>query len=187
MRWQSQAAFRLVPACAPMSRGGMAVSGRRCCVDHVLCARFGSAIVVLMFTSQETLNGNAPSVLGRGDPSRGAGLGRGALNYAWRLRRIWTPHRDGPMAQPHGRCGQEEVQLETGTFAISVSDAQARFDLTDLGRRAASCNSKSLRGWYLLDCPTGALDSTTEFSRRRPHTRVCPRRSESFWTRRRVR
>lgn len=100
-------------------------------INVLVALALGSAIVVLMFTSQENLMERTQRAAAATQAEALALGAEASLTTALRRDMQTAPETDH-MAEPWALAAQEEVELETGTFAITVMDAQARFNLNEL-------------------------------------------------------
>tara|TARA_R100000789_G_scaffold21843_1_gene24608 strand:- start:3827 stop:4711 length:885 start_codon:yes stop_codon:yes gene_type:complete len=152
-----------------MSRAGIRYPDAGVVLINVLVAlALGSAIVVLMFTSQESLMERTQRAAAATQAEALALGAETSIIVALRRDMDVAPETDH-MAEPWALAAQEEVQLETGSFAISVSDAQARFDLNGLAAGRLSQQQILARLVKSLDLPDSvALDINDRISRRGP-------------------
>ena len=100
-------------------------------VNVLVALALGSALVVLMLTSQDTLLQTARRA---GALTQAQALALGAetsVIIALRLDMQTNPEADH-FAEPWAAVQQTDVVLGTGRFSVSVADAQARFDLNGL-------------------------------------------------------
>ena len=100
-------------------------------INVLVALALGAAIVVLMFTSQENLMDRTRRAAAATQAEALALGAEASLVAALRRDMEEAPETDH-MAEPWALAAQEEVQLETGSFSITVNDAQARFDLNAL-------------------------------------------------------
>ena len=100
-------------------------------INVLVALALGAAIVVLMFTSQENLVDRTRRSAAATQAEALALGAEASLVAALRRDMKEAPETDH-MAEPWALAAQEEVQLETGSFSITVRDAQARFDLNAL-------------------------------------------------------
>ena len=100
-------------------------------INVLVALALGAAIVVLMFTSQENLMDRTRRAAAATQAEALALGAEASLVAALRRDMKEAPETDH-MAEPWALAAQEEVQLETGSFSITVNDAQARFDLNAL-------------------------------------------------------
>ena len=98
-------------------------------INVLVALALGAAIVVLMFTSQENLMDRTRRAAAA-TQAEALALGAEASLVAALRRDMEVAPETDHMAEPWALAAQEEVQLETGSFSITVNDAQARFDGT---------------------------------------------------------
>ncbi len=137
-------------------------------INVLVALALGSAIVVLMFTSQENLMDRTQRAAAA-TQAEALALGAEASLIAALRRDMETAPDTDHMAEPWALAAQEEVQLETGTFAIAVTDAQARFDLNGLAAGRLLQQQILARLVTSLDLPDQvALDIIDRVTRRGP-------------------
>ncbi len=100
-------------------------------INVLVALALGAAIVVLMFTSQETLMDRTRRAAAATQAEALALGAEASLVAALRRDMVEAPEVDH-FAEPWAAAAQEEVVLATGRFSVSVSDVRGRFDLNSL-------------------------------------------------------
>lgn len=137
-------------------------------INVLVALALGAAIVVLMFTSQENLMDRTRRAAAA-TQAEALALGAEASLVAALRRDMEVAPETDHMAEPWALAAQEEVQLETGSFSITVSDAQARFDLNALASGRLAQQQTLARLITALELPDQvALDINDHLIRRGP-------------------
>lgn len=127
-------------------------------VNVLVALALGSALVVLMLTSQDNLLQTARRA---GALAQAQALALGAetsVIIALRLDMQTSPETDH-FAEPWAAVQQADVELSSGQFSVSVQDAQARFDLN-------GALSGGLAGQQVLSRLVAALGLPTDTAAR---------------------
>lgn len=137
-------------------------------INVLVALALGAAIVVLMFTSQENLMDRTRRAAAATQAEALALGAEASLVAALRRDMEEAPETDH-MAEPWALAAQEEVQLETGSFSITVNDAQARFDLNALAAGRLAQQQTLAQLITALELPDRvALDINDHLIRRGP-------------------
>jgi len=137
-------------------------------INVLVALALGAAIVVLMFTSQKSLVDRTRRSAAATQAEALALGAEASLVAALRRDMKEAPETDH-MAEPWALAAQEEVQLETGSFSITVRDAQARFDLNALAAGRLAQQQTLARLMTALQLPDQvALDIIDHLTRRGP-------------------
>ncbi|MEQ5826266.1 general secretion pathway protein GspK [Sulfitobacter sp. NFXS29] len=137
-------------------------------INVLVALALGAAIVVLMFTSQENLMDRTRRAAAA-TQAEALALGAEASLVAALRRDMEVAPETDHMAEPWALAAQEEVELETGSFSITVNDAQARFDLNALAAGRLAQQQTLARLITALELPDQvALDINGHLIRRGP-------------------
>jgi general secretion pathway protein K len=137
-------------------------------INVLVALALGAAIVVLMFTSQENLMDRTRRAAAA-TQAEALALGAEASLVAALRRDMEVAPETDHMAEPWALAAQEEVQLETGSFSITVNDAQARFDLNALAAGRLAQQQTLAQLITALELPDRvALDINDHLIRRGP-------------------
>lgn len=100
-------------------------------VNVLVALALGATLVTLMLTSQETAIDRA-RLAGAADQALALALGaETSVLVALRRDMAEAPEADS-LAEPWAKAAQAEVTLATGTFQVTIADAQGRLDLNGL-------------------------------------------------------
>lgn len=97
-------------------------------VNVLVALALGAAIIVLMFTSQETLVDRSRRAAGATQAEALALGAEASVVTALRRDKRTAPETDN-QTEPWAQAAQQAVQLQTGRFAVQIEDAQGRFNL----------------------------------------------------------
>jgi len=137
-------------------------------INVLVALALGAAIVVLMFTSQENLMDRTRRAAAA-TQAEALALGAEASLVAALRRDMEVAPETDHMAEPWALAAQEEVELETGSFSITVNDAQARFDLNVLAAGRLAQQQTLAQLITALELPDRvALDINDHLIRRGP-------------------
>ncbi|MEM5544404.1 type II secretion system protein GspK [Sulfitobacter sp. AS92] len=137
-------------------------------INVLVALALGAAIVVLMFTSQENLMDRTRRAAAA-TQAEALALGAEASLVAALRRDMEVAPETDHMEEAWALAAQEEVQLETGSFSVTVSDAQARFDLNALAAGRLLQQQTLARLITVLELPDRvALDINDHLIRRGP-------------------
>ncbi|WP_132445103.1 general secretion pathway protein GspK [Sulfitobacter indolifex] len=137
-------------------------------INVLVALALGAAIVVLMFTSQENLMDRTRRAAAA-TQAEALALGAEASLVAALRRDMEVAPETDHMAEPWALAAQEEVELETGSFSITVNDAQARFDLNALAAGRLAQQQTLTQLITALELPDRvALDINDHLIRRGP-------------------
>ena len=121
-------------------------------VNVLVALALGSALVVLMVTSQDAMLDRARRISAL---SQAEALARGAeasVVVALRRDMIDAPDTDS-YAEPWAQAQQQAVTLDTGRFEVAITDAQARLDLNTLADGGLAQAQLLVRLTAALDLP----------------------------------
>lgn len=137
-------------------------------INVLVALALGAAIVVLMFTSQENLMDRTRRAAAA-TQAEALALGAEASLVAALRRDMEVAPETDHMKEAWALAAQEEVQLATGSFSVTVSDAQARFDLNALAAGRLLQQQTLARLITVLELPDRvALDINDHLIRRGP-------------------
>ena len=100
-------------------------------VNVLVALALGAALVVLMFTSQDNLVDRSRRMAAASQAEALALGGEASILAALSRDMIAAPDTDN-RTEDWARIEQDTVALDSGRFSVSVSDAQARFDINQL-------------------------------------------------------
>ena len=100
-------------------------------VNVLVALALGAALVVLMFTSQNNLIDRSRRMAAASQAEALALGGEASIIAALARDMAEAPDTDN-RTEDWARIQQDTVALDTGQFSVSVSDAQARFDINQL-------------------------------------------------------
>lgn len=139
-------------------------------VNVLVALALGATIVVLMFTSQETLLDRTRRAA---NAAQAEALALGAeTSVVTALRRdaIEEPETDH-YAEAWALAAQEEIELSSGRFSVRVEDAQSRFNVNLLAATGVAPQLVLRRLMAVLDLPDQTADTIiTYLDRNGPQT-----------------
>lgn len=153
-------------------------------VNVLVALALGSALVVLMLTSQDDLIDRSRRAAALAQAQALAMGGETSVVIALRSDMQTAPETDH-LAEPWALIQQAEVDVGAGRFSVSIHDAQSGIDLNGLGAGGISQQQVLARLVADLDLPpqtvtqivnamtrTGALRSLTDIGELDPSTRA---------------